>query len=852
MRFLQLGCCVCVLAAGTGAAMGGESSWTPEERARGFVACTRSYLAPFFTEDVPARGEVAGELSVALARDEYEPVMVGVHAIEKELANVSVEVSTDLPATVYRSLPKRRSVPGRGELGLPCYLAPGHRIDAIGNGKMGVFWILVRAEKDAVAGAHRGEVVVSVGGEKKLTLPLNVTVRPFVLPRPNIPFGMYFSMSYFPADLRIDKYKRMYYRDMVAHGMTSCTVMPTALAEFTEDTAKRTGTVKFGTWPAGRDMEVMKEEGLLHADLPAMLLDGRIPEAADKGRVAADLKRECEERGWPELVLYMRDEPGWKQFEELTPWLTEWKKIPEARNVTAMNSQPPYGLGYIHDVWVVRNDEITRELVREAHRLGCDVWTYAIDLAFTNPLANRYYAGIYTWAFGLGGNFPWAYHDRKDMYLAEDGQPTEHPANGFIIPSKDGPCPSVGWEGRREGVDDYRYVLLLETILAKVDVSEPRAAKARGWLDGVRDGVGWDFYHGATVGDRVAMDLTDPAPQISLQDWEVLRPTCAGYIEELLPRAGQVEEPLAHVVPKAIVGKYEPAPFVEKSVDECIAGLGSERVADRRAAAAALALRKEEAGPAVDALAALLDDPDVRMPALRAIGAIGPDAAPAIDRLVVLLEDEDPTVRMWATFALSGIGKEAVDALLKALDDEAWYVARLASDKLGVMGSEAKAAVPALAKQVSHSNGDCAYWATKALERMGPDAAEAVPALLKGLSHPTSAGTRHGAAGALAAIGPKARRAIPALEEAAGGSDVWLAAYARLALVKLRTNDDDVRGLFSSYADSPVILRRRIAGWLSSMPERCGPIKEDVRKALDAEEDKTVKTSLQSIFDHPQ
>jgi len=849
MRGLQLGCCVCLLAGLAGVAIGGESSWTPEERARGFVPCTRSYLAPFFTEDVPAREEIARELSVALARDEYEPVMLGVHAIEKDLADVSVEVSTDLPVTVYRFAPKRRSVPGRGEVGFPCYLLPGRRIDAIGAGRTGVFWILLRAEKGAAAGAHREEVILSVAGGKKLTLPLAVTVRPFALPRPNIPFGMYFSMNYFPADLRSDEYKRMYYRDMVAHGMTSCTLMPTALAEFTGDTAKRTGTVKFDTWPAGRDIEMMKQEGLLHVDLPAMLLDGRVGEAADKRRVAADLKRECEKRGWPELVLYMRDEPGWKQFEELTPWLTEWKKIPEARNVTAMNSQPPYGLGYIHDVWVVRNDEITRELVREAHRLGCDVWTYAIDLAFTNPLANRYYAGIYTWAFGLGGNFPWAYHDRQHVYLAENGQPTGYPPNGFIIPSKDGPCPSVGWEGRREGVDDYRYILLLETILEKVDANESRAAAAREWLNALRNGVGWNFYQGGTVGHRVAMDLTDPAPQISLQDWEHFRPRCAGYIEELLAKVETIGKPVRHVVPKAIVGKYEPAPFVDKTVAECIAGLRSERVADRRAAASALALRKSEAAPAVDALVALLDDPDVRMPALRAIDAIGPEAAPAIGRLVVLLEDEDPTVRMWTTFALSGIGKEAVDALVKALDDEAWYVARLASDKLGVMGPEAKAAAPALAKQVSHSNGDCAYWATKALEQMGPDAAEAVPALLKALSHPTSAGTRHGAAGALGAIGPKARRAIPALEKAAGGSDVWLVSHARLALVKLRTNDDDVRALFSLFADCPVVLRRRLAGWLASMPQRCGPIKGDVRKALDVEKDKTVKTSLQTIID---
>lgn len=265
-------------------------------------------------------------------------------------------------------------------------------------------------------------------------------VRPITLPRPNIAFGMFHPPRLF-EHLRGGTYERMYFEDMVAHGMTTCTVAPGQLADFTENTERREGRIRYDSWPAGRMLQQMKEVGLVHSDIPTLLLDGRVNVVPDPVATAANLRKQIQDHDWPELLLYMHDEPGWRQFEELTPYLTRWKKVPKIRNVTAMNSQPSYGLGYLHDVWIVRNDEITPELLRESQRLGAEVWTYAIDLCFSNPLANRYYAGFYTWAFDLGGNHPWTYHDTPTSFLKEDGTPNEFVSLGYVLPSKDGRYP---------------------------------------------------------------------------------------------------------------------------------------------------------------------------------------------------------------------------------------------------------------------------------------------------------------------------------------------------------------------------------------------------------------------------
>ena len=63
------------------------------------------------------------------------------------------------------------------------------------------------------------------------------------------------------------------------------------------------------------------------------------------------------------------------------------------------------------------------------------------------------------------------------------------------------------------------------------------------------------------------------------------------------------------------------------------------------------------AAPAASALAAALDDEDVRFPALHALEAIGVEAFAAAPSVAALLSDDDHFVRLAATYALAGMAR---------------------------------------------------------------------------------------------------------------------------------------------------------------------------------------------------
>ena len=823
-----------------------ETTWTESERADGYVVCSRSTLQPYFAQDVPEHGEVIQSVGCTLARREYEPLIVGVHAIDGPLDNVRIAVKADLSIRVHRVLPNRRNVAGRGEADIPWYLPRSDHIAHVEADRTGVFWLVVHADENARPGTHRGSIVITADGRPATTVGLVVNVRPITLPRPCIAFGMYYDLARNPKGLADAAHERMYFRDMAEHGMTTCTVY--ASAEFTQDTARRTGLIRYADWSAPRQLRLMKEAGLVHADIPAMLLDGRVLEAANRAGVAADLRAFCRANEYPELLLYGHDEPGWRHFDELTAFLTPWKRVADMRLVTAMNCQPPYGVGYLHDVWVVRNDEITRELVAEAGRLGADVWTYAIDLGCANPLANRYYAGLYTWAFGLGGNSPWAYIDTPAAFLTDDGVPSTWPSLGFVLPSGGGPIPSVGWEGRREGVDDYRYLQLLETMLAAAPTTDPTVVEARTWLAGWRARVDWDFYGGATVGDRTSMDLHDPAPHIPVPEYDALREQATRYIVKLPAPAGAPLPPAVHRVPPALAGRYEPAAYQSESIDTCVAALSSPDVGARRAAARSRSLRGRAAAPAVGRLAELLADPDVRPVAFRALEVIGPAAAPAIPALARQLAHRDPWIRVGATFALTGIGREAVPVLARAIDDEAWYVAVLAMQKTGQAGPDAAPLVRVLADQLQQSNNDRVTWAAAALRDVGPAAVEVLPDLIAALRASPSLNARWWSAEALGKLGDAALPALPALAAAAREGKPHLRDQARVALFRITGEQMHLEELMSTFADAPTHARRRTAALLQSLGPAAAPVAEELRSVREGEADAVVRRHLDALL----
>jgi hypothetical protein len=190
-------------------------------------------------------------------------------------------------------------------------------------------------------------------------------------------------------------------------------------------------------------------------------------------------------------------------------------------------------------------------------------------------------------------------------------------------------------------------------------------------------------------------------------------------------------------------------------------------------------------------------DPEVRFPAIFALGAIGADAAEAVPALAdILCHDPDPDVRNQAALALSKMAPAsatAVPALAQALADAELAVRMNATVALLRLGPEARPAVPALIRALKDENNQTnlgTFHATiqdltaVALGRASAGTADGVPALAAALEEDHTAETRAAIVRGLGQVGPRARLAVPALVRAVE-DEPWLREVVEDALASI-------------------------------------------------------------------
>ncbi len=96
------------------------------------------------------------------------------------------------------------------------------------------------------------------------------------------------------------------------------------------------------------------------------------------------------------------------------------------------------------------------------------------------------------------------------------------------------------------------------------------------------------------------------------------------------------------------------------------------------------------------------------------------------------LQSKDSIERQKAAVALAQLGpgaKDAVPALMKALEDPEEDVRRRIPYALGKIGPAAKTAVPALLARLKDESGEVRYWIALALGQIAPEAVGVFDAL---------------------------------------------------------------------------------------------------------------------------
>ncbi len=827
---------VIVLASGIGYAQAGDPpaapQWGEADLEKGYVVFEHPTMKNLPRIHVPPPEAIVDTVSCALARGEYEPIQIGVHALAGGLTNIRVTVVSALEVTVYHRIDEGlkqqlASDPDTNViswLSSATYLQRGEVVGELDGGDTVNFWLLFRADSETSPGVHQGKIRIEPDGRAATELDLAVRVRPFELAAPRAVFGMWFREDMLPERFGSweieDQDALAIYRDMAAHGQNSVTFYHAgSYAQLPPQ----------GSRMVDKSLPLAVEAGLVSPEIPVVAVQAGITgpkySQAQMEAAVAWLETERRKRGWPEIIIMGWDEPPYPA-RGLRETYAPLRTVP-IRLLTDTSVTAAYAYGDLHDVWTLQDGEVTPEMQAEARRMGAEVWTYSYRIWRQNfsPLCERYFAGLYTWAYRLGGNTLWVYSG------------TGHHSHVWWEPDSNEPMSVTGWEGRREGVDDYRYLQMVEDLVT-AKTPDPAAIEAGEWLEALRTRL-----------KAVVVHEVEAGKPLDIEEYDAIRATAADYIEKLGPVADPEEPP-------AITGlKDEAAAFRGKSVEQCVAGLDGSDVSQRRAAAMALFELGPQAAQATPTLARLLDDPGVRFPALRALEAIGPEAYPAASKIAALLSHPDVFVRLGATFTLGGIAgprtwdhavngyapedvspyaHTVVPALRQALCDSHAGVVRVAAYGLSRCGEAAASALPDAMKIVEgEKDSDKGVGTLRALAAMGPAAAEAVPLLVE--FYAAAEGEDRAVTWTLAAIGPAASDALAVLEQYRTAENPFLADTC-YALFCIRGEESELETMVGLLGDES--RPRGSAEWedvvrfLTALGAKAAPVAPLVRERL--------------------
>jgi HEAT repeat protein len=212
-----------------------------------------------------------------------------------------------------------------------------------------------------------------------------------------------------------------------------------------------------------------------------------------------------------------------------------------------------------------------------------------------------------------------------------------------------------------------------------------------------------------------------------------------------------------------------PQPSVaDDPLPDLLRGLRSDTTADRLRAAKDLSRLGWLAREALPALVAALEDDDakVREVVAQAIGNMGPDALPT---LAGMLTHNDKYVRrnaVWAIGRHGPLARPVLADLCAGLKNTDPRTASGAAQALGNIGADAADAVPALAEAMRGTNIVLCRLAAKALSQIG---SPALATLITHLQH-SDPFVRGESAMAIGWMGPLAKSAVPFLAQLVRGS----------------------------------------------------------------------------------
>jgi hypothetical protein len=362
------------------------------------------------------------------------------------------------------------------------------------------FALTAYIEPTAEPGLYRGEVA---------GMPIELRIWPFELPSAcdlDITYGWYYDPSSDPA------MRDREFRDMVEHGFNSVTaIRPVVRSDGSLDTrradeflvaAQRSGVV--GEHPV--PIETLGIARRLSHLLGAAEFSDQFLRTYQRALVSF--------RDWTvgkvfPVLAYVVDEPReqalnpWNRSFEDTRRYLELHRAAGLRTMVTLTGDRSFGKSYLPllkllDVVSVHATESSRGILDATRDGQPALWLY-------NAGMNRFTFGFLPWATGATGRWEWHYEwwtQAYDPFARVEENPWSTGC-GAVMPSPDGPLPTVAYENVRAGIDDYRYVFLLKRLIRKCKGG--KVDEAEHFLKEIRSRIP-RFLDGATV-EEATLDV---------------------------------------------------------------------------------------------------------------------------------------------------------------------------------------------------------------------------------------------------------------------------------------------------------------------------------------------------------
>ena len=366
----------------------------------------------------------------------------------------------------------------------PFFLVNFHEM-VLNKDELVYIWVNIEIPDDSQQGKYIGYIEILEGIDILVNIKLCIEVYPIKLLNPDISFGMYYDEGRNPNIYSSLKYQKIYFEDMKRHGMNTTTIYnyPEVLNEDGSVYCNFEQSLAGSKEGLNNVMNTLNETGLVANGMPIIFISKKYGNSLGSGDLSKstikEIIRQSREKDWPEFIFYMVDEPGRSKKTKRAKAIynQSYGLLHESLRPKLITAIAPIGIdkvGELYDIWVYYSyySGQINKYKKLAQELGKEFWIYDCKENRFDPGEQRYFAGLFTYKAKAKGNFCWAYIHYKDLFVKEEDNilPDSAPKYGYVLPSENGPITFIKWEGRREGIDDYRYLLTLSKAIKKAKI----------------------------------------------------------------------------------------------------------------------------------------------------------------------------------------------------------------------------------------------------------------------------------------------------------------------------------------------------------------------------------------------